>query len=65
MKSLTLRFYWRDEQVKHGRKPTLLQKTLIKEAGLNPANWLVVKNLSDQLHIVHRNTNSTRVISVA
>jgi hypothetical protein len=51
--------------MKHGRKPTLLQKTLIKEAGLNPANWLVVKNLSDQLHIVHRNTNSTRSIPVA
>lgn len=51
--------------MKHGRKPTLLQKTLIKGAGLNPDNWLVVKNLPSQLHMVHRNTNSTRIIPIA
>lgn len=51
--------------MKNGKRPTRAQKMLIKEAGLNPNNWLVVKNLHDQMHIVHRETNSERVIRVA
>jgi hypothetical protein len=51
--------------VKHGRKPTLNQKKLIKGAGLNPEDWLIVKNLSNELHIAHRNTKSKRTIPVA
>lgn len=51
--------------MKHGRKPTLNQKLLIKEAGLNPDNWLIVKNLPDKLNIVHRETGSERMIPVA
>jgi hypothetical protein len=51
--------------VKHGRKPTLNQKILIKAAGLNPDNWLIVKNLSNELHIAHRHTDSERVVPVA
>jgi membrane-bound lytic murein transglycosylase MltF len=51
--------------MKHGRKPTLNQKKIIKSAGLNPDNWLIVKNLSNELHIAHRNTKSKRVVPVA
>lgn len=49
--------------MKSGRRPTNKQKSTIKEAGHNPCEWLVVKNLSDQLHIVHRNTGQQKAIT--
>lgn len=51
--------------MKNGKRPTLNQKILIREAGLNPRNWLIVKNLPDRVHIVHRETGNERVIQVA
>jgi hypothetical protein len=51
--------------MKHGRKPTRAQKMLIEAARLNPADWLIVKNLPHQLHIIHRDTGNARVIEVA
>lgn len=50
--------------MKNGKKPTRNQfKTLI-EAGLNPGNWLITKNLKQDgvLVLVHRETGSTREI---
>jgi hypothetical protein len=55
----------RKNRMKHGKRPTLNQKKLIEAARLNPDNWLIVKNLPDQLHIVHRDTGNERVIEVA
>jgi hypothetical protein len=45
--------------MKHGKRPTVEQcKTIkafkYKAVHLNPANWLIVKNLPDKLVIVHR-----------
>lgn len=45
--------------MKQGKKPTREQSKLISnhqygKGSLNPANWLVVKNLSDKLIIVNR-----------
>lgn len=51
--------------MKHGRRPTRTQKMVIKAAGLNPNNWLIVKNLSDRMHLVHRETGNERVVPVA
>jgi membrane-bound lytic murein transglycosylase MltF len=51
--------------MKKGKKPTRNQKKLIKSAGLNPDNWFIVKNPSGELHLVHRETGTHRVISVA
>lgn len=48
--------------MKAGKRPTRRQKEAIKWAGLNPNNWLVCKNLPDELHIVHRETQRLRVI---
>lgn len=50
--------------MKQGKKPTRKQKIAIKEARLNPDNWLVVKDLShlNTLEIVHRNTGTIRKI---
>lgn len=46
--------------MKNGKKPTREQCKLISsyqygKGSLNPANWLVVKNLSDRIIIVNRN----------
>lgn len=53
-----------DEQVKQGKKPTNKQRDIIKNAGLKPENWLVVKNLQHELHIVNRSSNKQRIIFV-
>jgi hypothetical protein len=65
-------FQWVDQQrpkyeeevqgMKNGKRPTRKQKEAIKNARLNPDNWLVVKSLPDELHIVHRETGRQRVI---
>lgn len=48
--------------MKHGLKPTRKQMALIKKRGLNQNNWLITKNLPDELHIMHRETRDERVI---
>lgn len=40
--------------MKHGKRLTRKQKELIQDLGLNPNNWLLVKNLPDKLVLVHR-----------
>lgn len=48
--------------MKQGKKPTRRQKNLIQASGLNPNNWLVIKNLPTVLIINHRHTTTTREI---
>jgi hypothetical protein len=48
--------------MKHGKRPTKKQQTLIKHAGLDPINWLIAKNLNDEMLLVHRFTGQTRTI---
>lgn len=40
--------------MKNGKVPTLEQKKIMKAHGLQPDEWLVVKNLSDVLVVVKR-----------
>jgi sarcosine oxidase gamma subunit len=40
--------------VKHGKNPTKAQKIRIKALGLNPDEWLVVKDCKDCFQLVHR-----------
>ncbi|NLE26506.1 MAG: hypothetical protein GX625_14405 [Clostridiaceae bacterium] len=40
--------------MKHGRNLTLKQKEILQTVGLNPSNWLLVKNPPDKLVLVHR-----------
>lgn len=48
--------------MKKGKRPTLKQIVLLQSSGLNHENWLVVKNLPDELHIIHRETGRLRVL---
>ncbi|WP_192841130.1 DUF6906 family protein [Bacillus gobiensis] len=50
--------------MKHGKKPTRAQMDIIKMNGLNPNNWLVVKNLSEQMQVIHRETGRLRKLIV-
>lgn len=45
--------------MKHGRKPTVAQKKLLQKWKLDPADWLVVKDLPTEIHIQHRHFEKT------
>jgi len=47
-----------------GRNPTRRQKELLKKYGKNPDNWLVIKNPPGELHIIHRNTGTQKILCV-
>lgn len=48
--------------MKKGLRPTRNQKKAMQSVGLNPANWLVFKKIDSELHLVHRETGTTRII---
>lgn len=48
--------------MKNGKRPTRKQKGALIAVGLNPNNWLVFKVIGSQLHLVHRETGTKKVI---
>lgn len=48
--------------MKNGKRPTRRQKQILNSAGLQCDNWLVVKNLPNELNIVHRMSGKPRKI---
>lgn len=46
--------------MKHGKTPTREQRKLITSKGLDPAVWLVTKNLPDKIELVHRLSDRTK-----
>ena len=49
--------------MKHGKKPTVAQRKLIESRRLDPNNWLVVKDTSTEMVLVHRHFDgNTRTI---
>ena len=48
--------------MKNGKKPTRAQKILMGKWHLNCENWLVVKDTSTEMEIVHRDTGRKRII---
>jgi hypothetical protein len=49
-------------QLKNGKNPKRKQKLAISKARLNPDNWLITKSLPNELHIVHRETGTKKII---
>lgn len=49
--------------MKNGKRPTRAQKLLMQSIRLNPANWLVVKDTPEEMTVVHRISENTRIIS--
>ncbi|WP_416729231.1 DUF6906 family protein [Fictibacillus sp. JL2B1089] len=50
------------EIIKNGKKPNRQQKELIKANRLVPENWLIFKNVGGYLHLIHRETGTTKKI---
>ena len=48
--------------MKQLRKPTREQRKFIKSKRLAPENWLVERDTPERMVIVHRFTNSKRII---
>lgn len=48
--------------MKQGKNPTRVQSILIKSYRFDPNNWFVIKNLPGELHLVHRHTDSQRIL---
>lgn len=46
--------------MKHGKKPTRKQYEFIQRKGLNPDNWLVVKDTTQILVLVHRHQDRNK-----
>lgn len=45
--------------MKHGKRPTRLQRQFIKSKGLIAENWLVVKDTPEKMVLVHRHSDTT------
>ena len=48
--------------MKHGKKPTVAQKVVLQQAGMDWREWLVMINLPNTMIVIHRQSNETRVI---
>ena len=48
--------------MKHGKNPTREQKKLLVKWKLDPAMWLVVKDTSREMVLVHRHADKTTKI---
>ena len=48
--------------MKHGKKPTVEQRKALQKWGLDPAVWLVTKDMPNEMHIVHRYSDKTTKI---
>lgn len=46
--------------MKQLKKPTRAQKILIQKKRMNPADWMIERDTSELLVLVHRHFNSTR-----
>ena len=44
------------------KKPTLEQKKLISKKGLEPKDWLVLRDMEYSLMLVHRSSGESRVV---
>ena len=48
--------------MKNGKNPTVAQRKLMWKFKLDPAMWLVVKDTSTEMHLVHRHFEKTKKI---
>ena len=52
--------------MKNGKNLTRSQKIFLTRCGFNPAEWLMVKNLSNgTLVVIHRETKTVRELAIA
>lgn len=44
----------------NGKKPTVKQCDFIRKNGLNPDDWLIAKNTSTEIVLIHRHSSKTK-----
>ena len=49
-------------QMKNGKRPTVNQRKFIQSKRLNPENWLVERDTTTEMVLVHRHSNKIRTI---
>lgn len=47
--------------MKHGLKLTVKMKKFLKDQGIKADQYLQVKNMPNELHFVHKKTNTLRI----
>lgn len=50
--------------MKNGKRLLRRHKELLKKMRLNADNWLFIKDMPGELHLVHRLTDAVRVLKV-
>lgn len=50
--------------MKHGKRPTVAQKKILSDRGLNHENWLIVKHTTEYMMIEHRISRQVRTITI-
>ena len=51
--------------LKHGKRPTRAQKQRLKSLGLNPDNWLIVKDCPECFVVENRISCKTRTLNLS
>ena len=49
--------------MKNGKNPTRMQREIMQEYRLNSNNWLIVKDTTNELHIINRTNSNCRVLN--
>ena len=49
-------------RLKNGKRLTSNQRKHIETLGLNSRNWFIVKNTSEEWHLVHRETGTLKIV---
>jgi len=47
-----------------GKRPTRRQMAIMSQYGIDPRDWLVVKNLDHQLIVIRRNTKELKTLEI-
>jgi hypothetical protein len=48
--------------LKNGKKPTYEQRKRLEAWGLNARDWLVSKDTTEEMVLVHRHTDAVRIL---
>lgn len=57
-----IKITWRSKKMKNGKNPTRREKQHLQSLRLNGNNWLIVKKMSGEWLIIHRETGRTRKV---
>lgn len=48
--------------MKHGKRPTVRQRKILQQMGLNSDNWLISQDTASVMIVIHRYTGTVREV---